>query len=109
MTFRGTVQNGKVVFDNGASPPEGTRVEVEPVAASGRGRVGGNKPATSRRPKNRGLLQLVELAVDGGPPDLAAQHDHYIYGTPKRRSTGKQPSKKAAKPAKKRSRSGGRS
>ena len=34
------------------------------------------------------LQQLVELAkrfpVCGGPPDGAAQHDHYLYGLPKR-------------------------
>jgi hypothetical protein len=31
------------------------------------------------------LEQLVEdCAVDTGIPDLAHQHDHYLYGTPKR-------------------------
>jgi hypothetical protein len=33
---------------------------------------------------NRDPLETLEaLAVDGGPPDLAMQHDHYAYGTEK--------------------------
>ena len=27
---------------------------------------------------------LEECAIDTGIPDLAHQHDHYLYGTPKR-------------------------
>jgi predicted DNA-binding antitoxin AbrB/MazE fold protein len=27
---------------------------------------------------------LATLAVDGGPSDLAHEHDHYLYGAPKR-------------------------
>ncbi|NUO82032.1 antitoxin family protein [candidate division KSB1 bacterium] len=27
---------------------------------------------------------LAELAVETGIPDLAREHDHYLYGTPKR-------------------------
>jgi hypothetical protein len=31
------------------------------------------------------LMKLVEeCQVDTGIPDLAHQHDHYLYGTPKR-------------------------
>jgi len=30
------------------------------------------------------LSWLLDLAIDTGVPDLAAQHDHYLYGTPKR-------------------------
>lgn len=40
-----------------------------------------------QRPKTA-LEKLVELAekfpAGGLPPDAAAQHDHYLYGTPKR-------------------------
>ncbi len=32
------------------------------------------------------LMKLVEAcAVDTGIPDLAHQHDHYLYGTPKKK------------------------
>jgi predicted DNA-binding antitoxin AbrB/MazE fold protein len=27
---------------------------------------------------------LSDLAVEAGIPDLASEHDHYLYGTPKR-------------------------
>jgi hypothetical protein len=30
------------------------------------------------------LAGLIEFAMDMGIPDLAEQHDHYLYGTPKR-------------------------
>ena len=67
MTHRGTVKNGKVELEPGDSLPEGTIVRVEPVSDS-------PDPADD----------LGAEAVDGGPPDLSAEHDHYIYGTPRR-------------------------
>lgn len=30
------------------------------------------------------LDSILDLAQDFGIPDLAEQHDHYLYGTPKR-------------------------
>jgi hypothetical protein len=33
----------------------------------------------------RAVQRMIERATDLGlPPDLAAQHDHYLYGSPKR-------------------------
>ncbi len=50
------------------------KVQVEPMAET---------PANEKP-----LQRLVEVArrfpVSGGPPDGAAQHDHYLYGLPKR-------------------------
>ena len=50
------------------------KVQVEPL------------PGTSA--DNKPLERLVEVArhfpVSGGPADGAAQHDHYLYGLPKR-------------------------
>jgi len=40
-------------------------------------------PKTRKKGK-ASLMDLDLLAVDTGIPDLAAQHDHYLYGTPKR-------------------------
>ena len=37
-------------------------------------------PGESDRP----LMQFLDLAMGMGIPDLAEQHDHYLYGTPKR-------------------------
>ncbi|MGH2598274.1 MAG: hypothetical protein ACRDJ9_02690, partial [Dehalococcoidia bacterium] len=39
----------------------------------------------SEAPSEPGILDdLLDLAVDTGIEDLAEQHDHYLYGTPKR-------------------------
>ena len=72
MTFDGIVQNGTIVLDQGAMLPEGTRVKVvaDPQDAEG-------------RPTHLSLLKLAGMAKDL-PADFAAQHDHYIHGTPKR-------------------------
>jgi hypothetical protein len=72
MSLWGTVQEGVVVFDAPADLPNGTKVEVlvreTPAAAS---------------PLGEKLLRHAGKA-QGLPEDAAAQHDHYLYGTPKR-------------------------
>jgi len=74
MELEGTVQNGVIVVDSPESLPEGTRVRilVETTATPAQ------KPALAER-----LLKHAGT-VPGLPPDLAAQHDHYLHGTPKR-------------------------
>jgi hypothetical protein len=43
------------------------------------------KPRKSAaKPKARGLLRLARHAIRTGIRDLADEHDHYVYGTPKR-------------------------
>jgi len=46
------------------------------------------EPVRETSPTDRPLQRLVEVArrfpVTDGPPDGAAQHDHYLYGLPKR-------------------------
>ena len=43
--------------------------------------------ARSKRKNRRGcanvFIKIAKLAVDGLPPDLARNHDHYLYGAPK--------------------------
>ena len=63
------VKRGKLVLESPMPFPDGMRVRVM-VAAE-----------TSEDP----LLWLIENAVDTGITDLADEHDHYIYGTPKRK------------------------
>lgn len=75
-TYHGWMRGGQVVFDLGSSPPDGTRVSVTPetdvqVNSAGEGFV---DP----------VYRLSDLAVDTGITDMSAEHDHYIYGTPKR-------------------------
>jgi predicted DNA-binding antitoxin AbrB/MazE fold protein len=37
-------------------------------------------------PASDSAFDLAALAVDGGQPDLAHEHNHYLYGTPKQGS-----------------------
>jgi hypothetical protein len=78
MTFRGVVQEGRIALPPDVQLPDGTQVRVEleePVAA---------KPiATDPRPIGKKLLDFAGT-VEGMPEDLAINHDHYLYGTPKR-------------------------
>lgn len=72
MALEGTVVNGVIVLDQEKSLPEGSRVEVVLKAAP---------PAASKLGEL--LLRHAGKAV-GLPDDLAAQHDHYLHGKPKR-------------------------
>ena len=72
MTYRGTVRNGVVVFEGDAKPSEGIEVQVAEVS-----------PAPSPATIWEKLLELAGSVPDL-PPDAARNHDHYLYGTPKR-------------------------
>ena len=75
MVYQGTVQNGVVVLENGLQLPEGAVVRVELL-----------KKETSQEPlspEEEALLNMSELAVDMGIPDLAVNINHYLYGHPK--------------------------
>lgn len=81
--------NLKAIYENGIlrlkerlSLPDGTEVEVTVTSHE----EGNGEQA--RRMGDRSwdaLTQLItECAIDTGIPDLASQHDHYLYGIPKR-------------------------
>lgn len=89
MTFRGTIMNGRIVVTGAVDLPDGTQVDIRPIRSNGRAR----KPA-KRRSRPSALLDLTKFAVKGGPRDGAAEHDHYIYGTPKRGTRLTRPSKR---------------
>ena len=72
MSFEGTAINGVIVLDDERTLPEGVRVEVV---------VKESLPPASKLGEK--LLRHAGRAV-GLPDDLAAQHDHYLHGTPKR-------------------------
>ncbi len=42
------------------------------------------EPAHSKRESQNSLLRILDLARDFGLTDLAEQHDHYLYATPKK-------------------------
>ena len=72
MLLEGTIRNGTIVLDQPPSMPEGARVEVV------------IKPAAHTTSSlGEMLLRHAGKAV-GLPEDMAAQHDHYLHGTPKR-------------------------
>jgi hypothetical protein len=72
MLLEGTVINGTIVLDGEEKLPEGARVEVVVKPA-----------AQAASPLGEALLRHAGKAV-GLPADMAAQHDHYLHGTPKR-------------------------
>jgi hypothetical protein len=81
MVYRGTVKNGVVVLDGAAKLEEGQAVSIRPL------RRRAAKPAAEDRriPSLYERLKPLIGAAKGLPSDLAAQHDHYLYGTPKRK------------------------
>ncbi len=74
MTYRGKVKNGVIVLETAASLAEGTEVTVQPLA-----------PLAKPKPGTLGerLMRFAGKAK-GLPSDAARNHDHYLYGTPKR-------------------------
>ena len=70
MPFDGVMVGGRVEFAGPAPLPDGTAVRVEPAAA----------PAPPTLFEQ--LRHVIGKATDL-PADAAANHDHYLYGTPK--------------------------
>ena len=76
MEYTGRIERGVVVFDKKPRLAEGTPVRVQPVPG--------------RRGKKRAASELGEMLLSfagkakGLPDDMAENHDHYLYGTPKR-------------------------
>jgi hypothetical protein len=81
MTSQGTVRNGVVVLEGRHRPADGTPVSVRPRKRRPK------EPRRARQAKslNEALLDLAGSAGPGLPRDLARNHDHYLYGTPKRK------------------------
>jgi hypothetical protein len=72
MTYRGRVKNGVIVLDSPAVLPEGSVVEVSPAADDA------EIPTLYE-----GLKDVVGKA-DGLPSDSSVNHDHYLYGAPRK-------------------------
>lgn len=71
MTFTAKVHQGTILLPPGIDLPEGSQVEVHAQAE-----------AETRKKSRKGLLQFAG-SIEGAA-DFAAEHDHYIHGTPKR-------------------------
>ena len=70
MSYKGTVKDGVVILPLNAKLRNGTEVKVTPIAGK-------------QDDDFTDMLVSVSKKVRGLPRDLAAQHDHYLYGTPK--------------------------
>lgn len=70
MIYRGYVKDGVVVLDSSIRLPEGVEVTVRLISPF-------------RKTLAEQLGDLVGSVPDL-PPDMAAQHDHYLHGAPKR-------------------------
>jgi hypothetical protein len=76
MSYKGTVKNGVVVLEPGASLPEGTEVQVEP-------KTNGELLATDDELEDDPLIRMLKHAGPTGILDLSINADHYLYGHPK--------------------------
>lgn len=63
--FEASVQGGQLVLSSALPFPDGTKVLVRVES-----------------PDDDPLLFIGSNAVQSGVPDLADQHDHYVYGVP---------------------------
>ena len=79
MVYSGHIKNGVVVFDQPVVLPDGLEVCIEvPETAPTPPACEAQIPTPSET-----LLKYAGKAV-GLPEDAARNHDHYLYGTPKR-------------------------
>jgi hypothetical protein len=85
MTYRGTVKGGVVILKDANLLPDGTEVTVAPVDD---GKIPARKGPKSQRSVRGKMLEFgksAEAKPCDLPADLAANHDHYLHGLPKRR------------------------
>jgi hypothetical protein len=73
MTCRGHVKNGVIVLDTTNPLPDGKEVIFELV----------ENVVKLSEDSEHPCLKMIELPGPTGIPDLATNHDHYLYGHPK--------------------------
>jgi hypothetical protein len=77
MTFKGHVENGAIVFDEPVNLPEGASLQIDIMSA----------PSSEQEEKGSTLasrLSSVIGSIEGLPEDASINHDHYLYGAPKK-------------------------
>lgn len=76
MVYRGTYKGGVVILEGNVRLQEGQRVSVDV-----------DTPAQAMSPAPNVWQKLLELAgaCPDLPPDMAENHDYYLYGAPKRK------------------------
>ena len=78
MTFDGHVENGNIILDQTATLPEGAKVRIEVLAEEKHETSEPSIPTLYERLRN------VVGQAKGMPTDAAINHDHYLYGHPKK-------------------------
>jgi hypothetical protein len=78
MTLDGHVENGRIVLDESATLPEGVKVRIEVLSTECPG------PSEPPIPTLYERLRNFVGKVKGRPADAAINHDHYLYGDPKK-------------------------
>jgi len=75
MTLEGHIEKGVVVFNEPVALPDGTKVRVEVLPIP---------PAVQEPASLYERLKSFDGVLDNLPDDAALNHDHYLYGTPKK-------------------------
>ena len=78
MTLHGHFQNGIIVLDGGIPLPEGAAVEVQVIVPQSQPVLDDELPTLAES-----LEDFIGILEDL-PEDAATNHDHYLYGTPKK-------------------------
>jgi hypothetical protein len=81
MVLRGHIENGAIVLDDPQTLPEGAAVEVVIVPPA---LLATDKVEEQEIPTLFERLKPFIGRLDGLPPDASINHDHYLYGTPKK-------------------------
>jgi hypothetical protein len=88
MTYRGRVQNGRVLLDEPAAIPDGAVVDVRVIGSimePEREQPAPGVRATSIEEKLAAIWAEVPASEWAKLPDDLTDHlDHYVYGTPKK-------------------------
>ena len=84
MVVYGTLKDGVVVLDQKVDLPEGVRVRVDIEAPADDQRA----VQADQQPTVWQELAKLSGIIDTGRRDGSVNHDHYIYGTPKREPNG---------------------
>ena len=74
MVYKGHIENGVAVLDDQACLRDGTPVLIEVLCEDA---------STGRRSVAERLQSIIGKAEDL-PEDAAENHDHYLYGSPKK-------------------------
>lgn len=78
MTYRGHVENGVIRLDDAPVLPEGVEAEVRLLVEDEHRQEQEDVPCVCEA-----IREFVGKA-EGLPPDASINHDHYLYGLPKR-------------------------